>query len=345
MDSNINRVCEGFRVIEDILRFKYNELNLTKRLKVSRHRIRTSLYQLDKTLLHHRDVQSDIGLIVDQDLNLEEFKSIESIILGNFKRVQEGLRTLEEIAKSLNRFEENTLFKEVRYVTYNLEREIIFYIEEKPLLTLPSLYGITYLKGSRGRSNIDIVEEFIKADLKLIQYREKDLSQKEKLKECIKIRELTSKNNVTFIVNDDIDIALLVDADGVHIGQDDLPINRVRKLIGKNKIIGVSTHSPSQAKKAELDGADYIGVGPIFPTKTKVNVCKAVGLDYLKWVEKNISIPFVAIGGIKEANIDSVLSQGAKSVAIVSELTLSNDISSKVKAVIRKIEEKSYNEV
>ncbi|MGB3209405.1 MAG: thiamine phosphate synthase [Desulforhopalus sp.] len=194
---------------------------------------------------------------------------------------------------------------------------------------LPSgLYTITAEKFSVGRTNIEVVEQLIKGGVRIIQYREKRpyKSYKNILDECRRIRAMTRAAGVTFIINDYVDIALLVGADGVHVGQDDLPVGEVKKLLGRDKIVGLSTHSPEQAQEAIQAGADYIGVGPIFATKTKDDVCDPVGLDYLDWVVKNVSLPFVAIGGIKLHNIDQLVQRGAKTICLVSEIVGAPDI-------------------
>lgn len=188
------------------------------------------------------------------------------------------------------------------------------------------LYGITAEEHSLGRSNIQIVREMIAAGIKIIQYREKDKKMKAKYEECQVIRKMTAEAGVTFIVNDDIDLAMLVKADGVHIGQDDLPIEKVRELVGEEMVIGLSTHSPAQAEDAVKRGADYIGVGPIFKTATKKDVCLPVGLEYLEYVIQNIRIPFVAIGGIKVDNIAQVAGLGATCISVVTDITTASDI-------------------
>jgi thiamine-phosphate pyrophosphorylase len=199
--------------------------------------------------------------------------------------------------------------------------------------SLPAdLYCITAEEHSLGRGNIAVVKQWIAAGVKIIQYREKDKSMKIKYQECQIIREMTKQAGVTFIVNDDIDLAMMVEADGVHIGQDDFPIEKVRELIGNQMIIGISTHSPQQAQHAVKAGADYIGVGPIFATATKKDVCQPVGLEYLEYVVKNITIPFVAIGGIKESNVADVVRKGAQCIAMVTDITKAQDM-------IRKIDE------
>lgn len=196
------------------------------------------------------------------------------------------------------------------------------------------LYGITAEEYSLGRSNIDVVAQMIDSGIRVIQYREKEKKARQKYEECLKIREMTRKAGVAFIVNDHADLALLVDADGLHLGQDDLPPEKVRELVGEEMIIGLSTHSPAEAEAAAGSGVvDYIGVGPIFATKTKKDVCEPVGLEYLEYVAKNIKLPFVAIGGIKEHNIAGVSRRGAGCIALVTEIVGAEDIGAKVRAL------------
>lgn len=192
------------------------------------------------------------------------------------------------------------------------------------------IYGITGDNFAHGKSNLECVKAMIEGGIKIIQYRDKTKSIKEKVKEAREIRELCKRNGVIFIVNDHVDIAILVDADGVHIGQDDMDPSDVRKLIGDNKIIGLSTHSEEQGMKAYLNpDVDYIGVGPIFPTTTKDTA--PVGLGYLEYAVKNLHLPFTAIGGIKEHNLHEIISKGAKNVCLVSDIVGADNITEKVK--------------
>lgn len=190
------------------------------------------------------------------------------------------------------------------------------------------VYGITAEKFSQGRSNIEVVRQMIEGGISIIQYREKrpHKSFAEMLAECKAIRALTREAGVLFLINDYADIAQLVDADGVHVGQDDFPVPEVRKLIGPNKLIGLSTHEPEQAEAAIAAGADYIGVGPLYATQTKDDVCAPVGLGYLDYVVKHSPLPFVAIGGIKEHNLAEVLAHGATTVCLVTEIVGSDKI-------------------
>lgn len=200
-------------------------------------------------------------------------------------------------------------------------------IKNKPL---EGLYCITCEEHSRGRSTLETADEMLAAGAKILQYREKEKTKRQKYLDCLKLRAMTLGSGALFIVNDDVDIALAVKADGVHLGQDDMPVEAARSILGAEAVIGVSTHSPSQALEAVRSGADYIGVGPLFPTRTKKDVCAAVGLEYLDYAVRNVHIPFVAIGGIKLHNLEEVLERGAKCVALVTEITESPDIKARI---------------
>lgn len=182
------------------------------------------------------------------------------------------------------------------------------------------LYGLTDSRLSMGRSLEEVVCALLASGVRIIQYREKKLPRARMLEECRLLRKLTKAANACFIVNDHVELAILAQADGLHLGQDDLPVREARRLVGDGMIIGLSTHSPEQALAAVESGADYIGVGPIFETRTKEDVVAPVGFPYLDWVVANIALPFVAIGGIKRHNIADVVAHGANCCALVSEL-------------------------
>jgi thiamine-phosphate pyrophosphorylase len=199
------------------------------------------------------------------------------------------------------------------------------------------LYGITAAEYSLGRSNPEVVRQMLAAGIKIIQYREKKRKAADQYRECLEIRKLTADYGACFIVNDHIDLALAVRADGVHIGQEDLPLEVVRRLTGGRMLIGVSTHSPEQADAAVRAGADYIGAGPIFATATKENVGPPVSLEYLDYVVARHRIPHVAIGGIKQSNLAEVIRHGARCVAMVTEIVGAPDIGTKIKALADEI--------
>lgn len=164
----------------------------------------------------------------------------------------------------------------------------------------------------------EVVNLVLKAGVRFIQLREKDKTRRQIYEEALRLRELTRTFGATLIINDHADIALAVDADGVHLGQEDLPLKEARKIMGK-KIIGISTHNLEQAKEAENGGADYIGFGPVFHTTTK-NAGAPKGVDNLKIIKENVSIPVIAIGGITLHNIKSVIDAGADSVAVATAI-------------------------
>lgn len=188
------------------------------------------------------------------------------------------------------------------------------------------LYCITAEPFSKGRDNLDVVREMLAGGAKVVQYREKDMPMQKQFAQCQVLREMTREADALFVIDDHVDLALAVNADCIHIGQTDLPIEAVRKLVGETMLIGLSTHSIEQARDAVARGADYIGVGPIFETHTKADVSAPVGYAYLDAVVREISLPFVAIGGIKKHNLSDVLSHGAACAALVTEIVEAPDI-------------------
>ncbi len=200
------------------------------------------------------------------------------------------------------------------------------------------IYCITASRYSLGRSNLEVVRQILEAGVKIIQYREKDFPMRQKYQECLAIRDLTAKYNACFFINDDVHLALAVESDGVHVGQDDLPVEKVRELVGEKMLIGLSTHSPEQADEAvKSEVVDYIGVGPLYQTFTKKDVQPPVGLGYLDYVVGRHRIPFVAIGGIKENNVADVIRHGAKCVCLVTEIVGAPSISARIGAIRKQI--------
>lgn len=188
------------------------------------------------------------------------------------------------------------------------------------------LNGLCFITGRKESCLIlkEIVTVVLSAGVRCIQYREKDKARRDIYREALMLRKLTDKFGAVLIVNDYTDIALAVNADGVHLGQSDLPLKEARKIFGGKKIIGISTHSIEEAIAAETGGADYIGFGPMFLTETK-DAGKPKGVRALKKIKKLIKIPVVAIGGIKAENLESVIDSGADAVAVSSGI-LSGDI-------------------
>ncbi|MEW9093504.1 MAG: thiamine phosphate synthase [Clostridiaceae bacterium] len=178
------------------------------------------------------------------------------------------------------------------------------------------------------------VEESILGGATLVQLREKDISTKEFYEIASQIKKITDKYNVPLIINDRLDIALAVDAAGVHVGQSDMEASIVRKIMGKEKILGVSARTLEEAKKAEKDGADYLGVGAIFGTNTKKDA-KDVSFEELAKIRKEISIPIVAIGGINENNVTELKDKGIDGLAVISAILHRKDIKEASKNLIQ----------
>ena len=196
------------------------------------------------------------------------------------------------------------------------------------------LYVITESAISRGRSNEFVVKEAIKGGAEIIQLREKQWDKNKIKKEAIKLLKICRKNNALFIVNDYVDVALEIGADGVHLGQSDMPVSEARKICGNKLIIGLSTHSVEQAVKADKEDADYITIGPIFKTRAKDYT---VGPGIIKEILRKIKKQLIAIGGINKDNIVEVLSQGAKSVAVISAVVGADNVKEAASVLVEKI--------
>jgi len=200
------------------------------------------------------------------------------------------------------------------------------------------IYPVTCERLSEGRSNLQVLEAVIQGGSKIIQLREKEYTKRDLYNLALKFRAITIRAGVLLIINDHVDIALAVDADGVHLGQEDLPVQVARKL-APNLLIGASTHSLEQAREAEKNGADYINIGPIFSTKTKEGTGGSLGPEAISEISPKIKIPFTVMGGINEDNIEEVLARGALRVAMVSAITKAQDIVAKIRSLKGKIKE------
>lgn len=201
------------------------------------------------------------------------------------------------------------------------------------------LYVIIDSRFSRGLDPVKVANSAIGGEATAIQLREEILSTREMVKVAEKLRDLTHEAGVVFIINDRVDIALACQADGVHLGQDDLPLPIARRLMGKDKIIGLSTHSLEQALRGAKDGASYVSLGPIFPTQSKANLPSPLGPDLVSRVKRVIDVPLVAIGGINAKNVGGVIEAGADGVAVISAILSAPDIQEATRALRDKIRE------
>ena len=207
------------------------------------------------------------------------------------------------------------------------------------------LYLVTDAALSRGRPVRQIVRAALAGGVTVVQYRDKAAATRVMIEEALALRALCRASGASFIVNDRVDVALAVDADGVHVGQDDMPAAMARRLIGPGRILGVSAGSPEEARRAEADGASYVGASPIFETPTKPDAPTAMGVEGLRRLAAMVSIPVVAIGGINRANAAAMIQAGAAGVAVVSAIMAADNAREAAEAIRRAVEAASAREV
>jgi thiamine-phosphate pyrophosphorylase len=313
LDAAANRAREGLRVVEDYVRFTLGDRHLMGQLKNARHCLAEVLSVVNgHQLVSSRDTRADVGTAVKtRREGLRQ--SLPDVVITNFKRVQEAVRTLEEYGKVLST-ELGRQLEALRYDLYTIEKAVVVTYASRERLAGKDLYVLVSSEICPHGSG-PVIRAALAAGAGLIQVREKKMSDRELTTYGILVREWTTQAGALFIMNDRPDLALLTDADGVHVGQDELTVREARRIVGPSRLVGVSTHSIEQARQAVLDGADYIGVGPVFASKTK-KFSDLAGLDPVRAVAAEITLPAYAIGGIDLENIDAVLAAGAERVAV-----------------------------
>ena len=201
-----------------------------------------------------------------------------------------------------------------------------------------TLYAVTDAAWTGEKTLIQQVKEALEAGITFLQLREKHLSEKEFLREAVEIKRLTDQYQIPFVINDNIEIAQKAGADGVHVGQDDMPVEEVRQILGEDKIIGVSAHNVEEAVRAEQGGANYLGVGAVHTTATKENT-SAVSMEEMKKICQTVSIPVVAIGGIKKNNMNVLSGTGVDGIAVVSAIFAAKNIKKETKELLEAVKE------
>ncbi|MCM8766770.1 MAG: thiamine phosphate synthase [Candidatus Omnitrophica bacterium] len=327
IDVNFNRAREGLRVIEESVRFICEDRQLLKEIKEIRHRFSKTIlkYFPSEKLKSQRFIQSDIG----KELDIKEKLNLKKIIENNFFRVEEALRVLEEYSKIINP-DYVFFFHNLRFEIYEFEKKVITKISRKKI-GLPCLYVILNLKEDE-KQFLKFTENVIKGRPDLIQLRYKG----ENSKFFLKIANFLKKNipdEIIYLINDRVDICFLCEADGVHIGKNDLDIEDVRKILPE-KIVGVSTENIKDIERIKNKDIDYVAIGSIFKSPTKIEKVP-IGLDILKKVKEKISIPLIGIGGINIENARQVIENGADGIAVISAI----ENSKKVEEVIKKLKE------
>lgn len=313
LDAAANRAAEGLRVVEDYTRFVLNDRHLTQRFKSLRHEVQKGLAGIPAgERLAARESRGDVGATITNP-TAENRRGKDAVVTANCHRAQEALRSLEEFSRLIDPAWGGH-FERLRYQLYTLEK--VLGITESAGARLGSRN--LYLLLTRGQC-VAGVEEVIRAaaigGVGIVQVREKEMQDRELLDYLRMIREITRDCDVLLIVNDRPDLAVLCDADGVHVGQEELRVAEARRIVGSEILVGVSTHDLEQAREAVMDGADYLGVGPVFPSSTK-QFAEFAGLKFVAEVAREVALPWYAIGGINETNIGELRAAGAERIAV-----------------------------
>ncbi len=341
LDAAANRAREGLRVVEDFVRFSLDDAHLSRLLKELRHELTERLSDLDRMgLTAARDTQGDVGTRIKTVHEQTRLRPID-VVVANCRRVEEALRTLEEFSKLLlgqaaesPAGEESTNsprpsprladpqlpahLEQLRYRLYTIEKALTTALVSCERLAGCDLY-LLVTESLCHHGSGPAVRQALAAGVRIVQLREKSMTDRELMESARRVRNWTREADALFIMNDRPDLAVLAEADGVHVGQDELSVREARRIVGPHRLVGVSTHTIEQARQAVLDGADYLGVGPCFATSTK-SFDQLAGLDFVRQVAAEITLPWFAIGGISLDNIAAVRTAGAGRVAVSSAI-------------------------
>ncbi|MHC4462101.1 MAG: thiamine phosphate synthase [Planctomycetota bacterium] len=336
IDANFNRAREAIRVIEDFCRFALNSAPLTKRAKQLRHELSAAIDRLDAgRLISSRDTPGDVGIYRTVDKQLQR-TNLEECFTAGCKRLTEALRTLAEITQTLNRPVAGIIEK-LRYAAYTLEKDIVVFSEPAEKFKRVGLYVI--ISSSLPTDVLSLTHRCVAGGADCIQLRAKDADDDKLFAMAVEFVQICRAGDVLSIINDRADIAVVAGADGVHLGQNDLPIEQARKLQLAPLIIGKSTHSFEQLGAACKEHPTYVSFGPVFATKIKPSA-KPVGLEYVReGTEKlgDTGVGHVAIGGVTLDNVEEVLKAGAGAIAVCAAVTEAADPRAACRALKQKI--------
>ncbi|HDS08763.1 MAG TPA: thiamine phosphate synthase [Firmicutes bacterium] len=318
LDANLNRVTEGVRVIEEISRFLFEDKKTTIKLKQFRHSL-VNLYKKlpgSEIFIHSRNVNSDPGKDINEKSEYSR-ENLISLLLSNSGRVKESLRVLEEFTKLLDK-NISSGFKSKRFKFYEIEKDILKRTTIKKIdFLIPCLYPI--IDAAFCKDLKKTAEILNSSDIIITQLRVKEKPDIEFFHAAETLKKYLNPK-ITFLINNRFDIALAVEADGVHVGQTDLPFNIIKERLEPGKVIGVSVNTLKEAQSAFKQGADYLGFGPIYHTSTKLDAGKIKTLGLLKKLTDSSSAPVAAIGGITPENTLPLLLNGTKLIAVISSV-------------------------
>src|SRR5262245_25287869 len=291
IDAEANRATEGLRVVEDYVRFILNDRHLTELAKQLRHDFTAALKPFSTAdRLAARQSDSDVGAMLAAPPGSARCEPAD-VAAASFKRVQQALRSLEEYVK-LDDASLAVSLEQLRFRAYTLERAVGITADSLARLADARLYVL--LDGRNNEAEFaELARSLVSAGVHMLQLRDKQLNDRQSLSRSHRLREITRGTGTLFIMNDRPDLAVLSRADGVHVGQDELTVADARAILGPKPLVGVSTHSIEQARQAVVDGANYIGVGPTFPSATK-QFDAFTGLNLLRQVSAEIALPAFA---------------------------------------------------
>jgi thiamine-phosphate pyrophosphorylase len=315
LDANCNRAREAMRTIEDYARFFLNDAGISAELKQLRHEFTESTRDIVGEAILYRDTPGDVGT-TNKTAAEQLREDAAHVVTAAGKRLGEALRAIEEFLKTIDPIVASKI-ESIRYRFYDIESRLALTLRPAACGFRGVRLYVLITEDLCKRPWLETIEQAIAGGADCVQLREKNRDGSEFLRRARQFVDLCRRHKVMSIINDRPDIALLSNADGVHVGQEDLPAREVRKLLGPGKIVGVSTHAIEQARQAVLDGADYIGVGPVYRSATKPRDFLP-GLAYARQVAAEIRLPAVAIAGISAQNVDEVLAAGIKAVAVSS---------------------------
>jgi len=320
IDANFNRAREAIRVIEEFCRFALNSASLTGRAKQLRHGLSAAVHQLDvPRLISSRDTLGDIG--VGRTVQGQLVRGdLRDCFTAGCKRLTEALRTLAEVSQAQNRSVAEAIEK-LRYAAYTLEKDIVLFSDATEKFKSVRLYII--ITSNLPAEVISLAHKCVAGGADCVQLRAKAIEDDTLFALAVAFVQVCKEAGVLSVINDRVDVAVTAGADGVHLGQNDLPTDCARKLQMGPLIIGKSTHSLDQLRAACDERPTYVGLGPVFATETKPTV-DAVGLDYVRQATEVLAdtgIGHVAIGGITLDNVEQVLSAGAASIAVCAAAT------------------------
>lgn len=321
LDASLNRANEGLRTVEDHARFVLDAPKWTEQLKQLRHGLAAAAATLDRAcLLANRDTENDCGTVITTSAERSR-ASTADVAAAAFSRVQQSLRSLEEYGKLVSP-EMAGQFEQLRYLSYTLEKDLVTSTNRRAAIEHAHLYLLVDLQGEEDIW-LERLARLAAAGADVIQIRDKHADDRTLWQRCQLAAELlclsesakATPNRCRLIINDRADIAAAVDADGVHVGQEELPVKVVRQIIGADKLIGLSTHSMKQVREAVECEADYIGCGPTFRSGTK-HFQDFVGVQLAAEASRDFQLPTFAIGGIDRENVAELLAVGVKRVAV-----------------------------